>query len=185
MILELPGVKIRLTKWGAEEVKNVGVKVLGEEISQLKGFRFLHSFAERGIVGRVLLYDVMVLHYSPPQFDSLNFYPPSYVILQLERMDIALFFLFFRTLYRDYRLTGRFVSDVGLITTSGSVVGEIRQMSVKLTTDFKAAPDGLMQVKVNAEHIVVECANNIAYSHFSINVDGPLSGLIRMIEVNF
>lgn len=49
-ILELPGVKIRLTKWGAEEVKNVGVKVLGEEISQLKGFRFLHSFAERGLL---------------------------------------------------------------------------------------------------------------------------------------
>lgn len=157
-----PGVKIRLTRRGAEHVKFVGVKILNEEIPRLSGFQTQHSFSEQGITGSVQLSDVHVLHYSPPQYTSLEFVPPSYVTLELGRMDVA--------------LAGQFTGTVALLPVSGFVTGDIRQMTVRLETQFRTAVDGLMQVKV------VDCSTIVQYTHFSISVDGPLNGFVKTIE---
>uniref|UniRef100_A0A915PZX0 Lipid-binding serum glycoprotein C-terminal domain-containing protein n=1 Tax=Setaria digitata TaxID=48799 RepID=A0A915PZX0_9BILA len=157
-----PAVKIRLTKYGAEHVKMIGVKILNEEISRLSGFQIFHSFSEQGVSGRVQLYNVNVLRYSPPQYTSLEFVSPSYVIFQMDRMDIA--------------LAGRFAGTVALIPVTGSVTGDIRQMSIRLQTKFNTAHNGIMQVKV------VGCSTIVHYSHFSISANGALNGFVKMIE---
>uniref|UniRef100_A0A0R3S3R3 BPI2 domain-containing protein n=1 Tax=Elaeophora elaphi TaxID=1147741 RepID=A0A0R3S3R3_9BILA len=157
-----PAVKIRLTRRGAEHIKLVGVKILNEEISQLSGFQTLHSFSEQGVTGRVQLYNVNVLRYSPPRYTSLEFVSPSYVIFQMDRMDIA--------------LAGRFAGTVALIPVTGSVTGDLRQMSVRLQTKFNRAINGLIEVKV------VGCSTVVPYSHFSISANGALNGFVKMIE---
>ncbi|VDN01226.1 unnamed protein product [Thelazia callipaeda] len=157
-----PAVKIRLTKFGAEHVKSVGVKILNEEIPKLSGFQTQHSFYEHGITGTVQLYDVNVLGYSPPEYTSIDLAPPSYVILQLDGMGIT--------------LAGRFSGMVALLPITGSVIGDIRRMTVRLKIHFRTAPDGLMQVKVN------DCSTIVPYSHFSISADGILSGFVKTIE---
>uniref|UniRef100_A0A0M3IIC1 BPI2 domain-containing protein n=1 Tax=Ascaris lumbricoides TaxID=6252 RepID=A0A0M3IIC1_ASCLU len=158
-----PGVKIRLTRKGAEHVKNVGVKILNEEIPRLKGFNAEHSFSQPGIEGKVLLSEVQVLRYLPPRFTSLSFLPPSYILLQLDGIDIA--------------LTGRFLGLIGLISIQGAVTGDIRQMGVAIQTEFKTTPDGLMQVKV------VDCSTTVLYSQFFIDAEGPFSGFVKTFEV--
>ncbi|VDM92673.1 unnamed protein product, partial [Litomosoides sigmodontis] len=157
-----PAVKIRLTKRGAEQIKLVGMKILNEEISQLSGFQTLHSFSEHGVTGRVQLYNVNVLRYSPPLHTSLEFVSPSYVILQMDRMDIA--------------LAGRFAGTIALIPVTGSVTGDLRQMSVRLQTKFNRAVNGLIEVKI------VGCSTVVRYSHFSISANGALNGFVKMIE---
>ncbi|KAM3725082.1 Bactericidal permeability-increasing protein [Dirofilaria immitis] len=157
-----PAVKIRLTKRGVEHVKQVGVKILNEEIAQLSGFQTLHSFSEQGVTGRVQLYDVNVLRYSPPRYTSVEFVPPSYIIFQMDRMDIA--------------LAGRFAGTVALIPVTGSVTGDLRQMSVRLQTKFSKAVNGFIEVKV------VGCSTVVHYSHFSISANGALNGFVKMIE---
>ncbi|VDM41709.1 unnamed protein product [Toxocara canis] len=157
-----PGVKIRLTRKGAEHVKNVGVKILNEEIPLLRGFSAEHSFSQPGIEGKVILSEVQVLHYSPPQFTSLNFMPPSYLLLQLQGIDIA--------------LTGRFLGLIGLASIQGAVTGDIRQMGVAVQIEFKTAPDGLMRVRV------VDCSTTLLYSQFFIDAEGPFSGFVKTFE---
>ncbi|VDM07810.1 unnamed protein product [Wuchereria bancrofti] len=157
-----PAVKVRLTKSGAEHIKQIGVKILNEEISQLSGFQTMHSFSEHGVTGRVQLYNVNVLRYSPPQYTSLEFVSPSYVVFQMDRMDIA--------------LAGRFAGTVALIPVTGSVTGDLRQMSIRLQTKFSRAMNGLIEVKV------VGCTTIVHYSHFSISANGALNGFVKMIE---
>ncbi|CAG9538149.1 unnamed protein product [Cercopithifilaria johnstoni] len=157
-----PAVKFRLTKRGAEYIKLVGVKILNEEIPRLSGFKALHSFFEHGVTGVVQLYNINVLRYSPPQYTSLEFVSPSFVIFQMDRMDIA--------------LAGRFAGTVALIPITGSVTGDLRQMNVRLQTKFSKAANGLIEVKV------VGCSTVIHYSHFSISANGALNGFVKMIE---
>ncbi|VDK30096.1 unnamed protein product [Gongylonema pulchrum] len=157
-----PGVKIRLTRRGAEHIKSVGIKILNEEIPRLSGFKMQHSFSERGVTGDVQLSDIRVLRYSPPQYTSLEFVPPAYLILQTSGIDIT--------------LAGRFTGIVALLPVSGSVTGDIRRMTVRLRTQFKTAPDGLMQVKV------IDCFTVVEYSHFFISADGPLNSFVQTIE---
>ncbi|VBB29486.1 unnamed protein product [Acanthocheilonema viteae] len=142
-----PAVKIRLTKRGAEHIKLVGVKILNEEISRLSGFQTLHSFSEHGITGRVQLYNVNVLRYSPPRYTSLEFVSPSYVIFQMDRMDIA--------------LAGRFAGTVALLPVTGSVTGDLRQMSVRLQTKFNRAINGLIEVKARINEVIRQKIPNV------------------------
>ncbi|EJW81011.1 hypothetical protein WUBG_08080 [Wuchereria bancrofti] len=123
----------------------------------------MHSFSEHGVTGRVQLYNVNVLRYSPPQYTSLEFVSPSYVVFQMDRMDIA--------------LAGRFAGTVALIPVTGSVTGDLRQMSIRLQTKFSRAMNGLIEVKV------VGCTTIVHYSHFSISANGALNGFVKMIEV--
>uniref|UniRef100_A0A914RXU6 Uncharacterized protein n=1 Tax=Parascaris equorum TaxID=6256 RepID=A0A914RXU6_PAREQ len=115
------------------------------------------------IEGKVLLSEVQVLRYLPPRFTSLSFLPPSYMLLQLDGIDIA--------------LTGRFLGLIGLISIKGAVTGDIRQMGVAIQTQFKTTPDGLMQVKV------VNCSTAVHYSQFFIDAEGPFSGFVKTFEL--
>ncbi|KAK0399766.1 hypothetical protein QR680_003204 [Steinernema hermaphroditum] len=158
-----PGVKIRLTKKGADHVKDVGVKLLNEEISSLRGFRVQHAITQPGLEGNIVVEDITVLNYKPPSFSAINFLPPSYIVFGLENLDIT--------------LTGRFLGTTALFTVPGIVHGDIRQMTLALTTNFHATQEGLMAVNV------VNCSTVIGYSQFTLNPEGPLSAVVKSFEL--
>ncbi|CAD6191994.1 unnamed protein product [Caenorhabditis auriculariae] len=84
-----PGVKIRLTKKGANHLKTVGVKLFNEQISTLQGYALRMPITQAGLNGWVTLTDVRVLHYRPPELSVMNFLPPRSIVLGLENMDVT------------------------------------------------------------------------------------------------
>ena len=82
-----PGVKLRLTKKGANHVKSVGVKLLNEQISQLQGINATHQFSQSGIEGTVELQNIRVVLYKPPEVTVINFKPPKSIVFGMENMD--------------------------------------------------------------------------------------------------
>ncbi|TMS39191.1 hypothetical protein L596_005756 [Steinernema carpocapsae] len=158
-----PGVKIRLTKKGADHVKDVGVKLLNEQISNLSGFRVQHPFSQPGLEGNILVEDITVLNYKPPGYSVINFLPPSFIVFGLENLDIS--------------LKGRFLGTTPLFTVPGVVHGDVRQMTIALTTSFRTTPEGHMAVNV------VNCTTIIGYSQFTLSPEGPLSTIVKTFEV--
>lgn len=65
-----------------------------------------------------------------------------------------------------FRLTGRFLGLIGLISIQGAVTGDIRQMGVAIQTQFKTTPDGLMQVKVSFYSFWNDLVSLIILHHF-------------------
>ena len=82
-----PGVKLRLTKKGANHVKSVGVKLLNEQIAQLQGINATHKFSQSGIEGTVELQNIRVVLYKPPEVTVINFKPPKSIVFGMENMD--------------------------------------------------------------------------------------------------
>uniref|UniRef100_A0A1I8AFI1 BPI2 domain-containing protein n=1 Tax=Steinernema glaseri TaxID=37863 RepID=A0A1I8AFI1_9BILA len=158
-----PGVKIRLTKKGADHVKDVGVKLLNEEIAGLRGLRVQHALSQPGLEGKIEVEDITVLNFKPATYSDINFLPPSFIVLGLENLDIT--------------LTGRFLGTTPLFTVPGIVHGDIRQMTIALTTNFHTTQEGLMAVNV------VNCSTVIGYSQFTLNPEGPLSAIVKTFEL--
>lgn len=82
-----PGIRLRLTKKGANHVKTVGVKLLNEQIAQLQGINATHKFNQAGIEGIVDLQNIRVVLYKPPEVTVINFLPPKSIIFGMENMD--------------------------------------------------------------------------------------------------
>uniref|UniRef100_A0A914WDW2 Uncharacterized protein n=1 Tax=Plectus sambesii TaxID=2011161 RepID=A0A914WDW2_9BILA len=157
-----PGVKLRLTKKGANHVKTVGVKLLNEQIAQLHGINTTQKFTQSGIEGTVDLQNIRVVLYKPPEVTVINFRPPKSIIFGMENMDTT--------------LEGRFVGTVGLIGVPGFVRGDLKQMTLAITTDVEALPDGRMSVKL------ANCSTLVGSSQFTIDAEGPLGPLIKTFE---
>ncbi|KAI6175334.1 LBP / BPI / CETP family protein [Aphelenchoides bicaudatus] len=158
-----PGIKLRITRKGAEHVKEVGVRLLSEQLAQLQGFRVQHAFQQPGLSGNIYVSDIRTLGYQPPQFSRIAFAEPSYITFGIENMAIS--------------LAGRFLGVAGLLQVSGGVSGQLLGMSVGLTTSFQATPDGTMQVTV------VNCTTVIQQSNFVLSPEGPLSTIVKTFEV--
>ncbi|GMT23803.1 hypothetical protein PFISCL1PPCAC_15100, partial [Pristionchus fissidentatus] len=73
-----PGLRIRLTKKGINQLKSVGVKLLNEKISRLSGYSTDYPFQQPGIEGHVYLKNVRVLRFTPAQVSVINFLPPKF-----------------------------------------------------------------------------------------------------------
>ena len=85
-----PGLKLRLTQKGAEYLKNVGVKLLNEQLSSLRGFYFHQQIMQPGLPpGQVYISDIRTLGYRPPTFANLNFVVPSYLVFDIRDAAIT------------------------------------------------------------------------------------------------
>uniref|UniRef100_A0A7E4ZUG4 BPI2 domain-containing protein n=1 Tax=Panagrellus redivivus TaxID=6233 RepID=A0A7E4ZUG4_PANRE len=157
-----PGVKLRLTRKGAEHVKDVGVKLLNEQLAQLRGFRVRHPFSQPGFSGTITVSDIRTLRYTPPTAAYLRFQEPSYLILAIENAAIS--------------LDGRFLGESGVFQVPGYVHGDLVGMTVSVVVSFKALPDGLMSVQV------VNCSTVVAQVHFSLEPEGPLGPVVKAFE---
>lgn len=82
-----PGVRLRLTKKGANHVKTVGVKLLNEQIAQLQGINATHKFSQSGLEGTVDLQNIRVVLYKPPEVTVINFKAPKSIVFGMENMD--------------------------------------------------------------------------------------------------
>ncbi|CAI4223500.1 unnamed protein product [Auanema sp. JU1783] len=157
-----PGVKIRLTKKGINHLKTVGVKLLNEQIANLRGYSTSFPFSQPGLEGFVSLNNVNVLQYNPPQVSVVNFLPPRYIVFGLENMDIS--------------LAGNFFGTGGPIQVGGTVDGSLLGMTVALTAEFTKNAHGMMSVQVP------NCSTIIGRSHFNINPQGPMGPLVKTLE---
>lgn len=84
-----PGVKLRLTRKGAEHVKDVGVKLLNEQLARLNGFKVQHPFSQPGgLSGHIYVSEIQTLAYQPPQASHISFQAPSYIIFSIENAAI-------------------------------------------------------------------------------------------------
>ncbi|KAI6218366.1 LBP / BPI / CETP family protein [Aphelenchoides fujianensis] len=158
-----PGVKLRLTRKGAEHVKEVGVKLLNEQLAQLQGFKVQHAFQQPGLSGWIYVNDIRTLGYQPPERSRIEFASPSFITFAIENTAIS--------------LTGRFLGVSGPFQVPGTVNGQMSGMSVALTTAFRATPDGTMAVNV------VNCSTVILQSNFILSPEGPLSAILKTFEV--
>jgi hypothetical protein len=160
-----PGVKLRLTRKGAEHVKEVGVKLLNEQLAQLQGFKVQHAFQQPGLSGNLYVSDIRTLGYQPPSISRIAFSAPSFITFAIENTAIS--------------LTGRFLGVSGPFQVPGEVNGQMLGMSVSLTTSFQATPDGTMAVNV------VNCSTVIQQSNFVLSPEGPLSTIVKTFELGF
>ncbi|KAI6181005.1 LBP / BPI / CETP family protein [Aphelenchoides besseyi] len=160
-----PGVKLRLTRKGADHVKEVGVKLLSEQLANLQGFRVQHFFQQPGLSGWIYVNDIRTLGYQPPSHSKIEFAAPSFITFAIENMAIS--------------LAGRFlgVSDSGLFSVPGQMNAQLSGMSVSLTTSFRVTPDGTMAVNV------INCTTLIQQSNFVLSPEGPLSTLVKAFEI--
>ncbi|ULT85988.1 hypothetical protein L3Y34_005991 [Caenorhabditis briggsae] len=157
-----PGVRIRLTKKGANHIKTVGVQIFNDYISQLKGYSTSMPFSQIGINGIVNLKNLHVKNYRPPQVSVLNFLPPRHVVLGLENLDIG--------------LGSDFTANAVPIVVEGNLMGTISGMTVALTTELLTDVTG----KMNA--VVRNCSALIANSHITINPTGPMGIFVKTFE---
>lgn len=80
-----PGLRVRLTKAGAQYLKQVGVRLLNKEIPNIKGLKAAAKFGQ----GSVELNNLRVTSFKPAQLSVINFNPPNAVVLGLENMDVG------------------------------------------------------------------------------------------------
>lgn len=66
----------------------MGVKLLNEQLSRLEGFKFQQPFNQAGIQGQIYVSQVRTLNYQPPQWTSLSFEAPSYLVFDVKNMAI-------------------------------------------------------------------------------------------------
>lgn len=74
-------------------------------------------------------------------------------------------------------MEGRFVGTFGLIAVPGFVRGDLKQMTLAITTDVEALPNGHMSVKL------ANCSTLVGSSQFTIDAEGPLGPIIKTFEV--
>lgn len=84
-----PGVKLRLTRKGADHVREVGVKLLNEQLAQLQGFRVQHAFQQPGLSGNIYVSDIRTLGYQPPQASRIAFAHPSFITFAIDNTAIS------------------------------------------------------------------------------------------------
>ncbi|KAI3411945.1 hypothetical protein GPALN_002001 [Globodera pallida] len=158
-----PGIKLRLSRKGAEHVKNVAVKLLNEQLATLRGFRAQHAINEGGIRGNIYLSDVQTLAYRPPSFSNLQFVAPHSIIFGMQDAAIT--------------MSGRFLGEAGpFLQIPGGLYGQLQGLSIQMMTQFRASPDGLISVAVT------NCQTQLRHSHFSINPDGLLGPILKIFE---
>ncbi|CAI2354664.1 unnamed protein product [Caenorhabditis sp. 36 PRJEB53466] len=157
-----PGVRIRLTKKGANHIKTVGVQIFNDYISQLKDYTTSMPFSQIGINGIVNLQKMHVKNYRAPEVSVLNFLPPRHVILGLENLDIG--------------LGSEFKANALPIVVEGSLEGQINGMTVALTTEMLTDVNG----KMNA--VVRNCSALISNSKITLNPTGPMSIFVKTFE---
>ncbi|KAL3077551.1 hypothetical protein niasHS_012257 [Heterodera schachtii] len=159
-----PGIKLRLSRKGAEHVKNVAVKLLNEQLANLRGFRAQHAISEGGIRGNIFLSDVQTLAYRPPSFSNLQFVPPNSIIFGIQDAAIT--------------LSGRFLGEAGpLLQIPGTVFGQLQGLSIQMMTQFRASADGLISVAVT------NCQTQLRHSQFTLNPEGLLGPILKIFEV--
>lgn len=88
LVVGQPGIKVRLTRKGAEHLKTIGVQLLNEQLSTLSGVRANHAFESAGISGQIHLTDVRTLTYQPPTASHIAFNAPSFITMSLENLAI-------------------------------------------------------------------------------------------------
>uniref|UniRef100_A0AC34Q3I8 Uncharacterized protein n=1 Tax=Panagrolaimus sp. JU765 TaxID=591449 RepID=A0AC34Q3I8_9BILA len=157
-----PGVRLRLTRKGAEHVKDVAVKLLNEQLAQLNGFHLQYPFSRPGLEGIIYVNEIRTLQYQPPQAAHIRFQEPTYLILGFENAAI--------------NLGGRFLGVSGVFQVPGYVHGSLRGMSMTIVASFKATPEGLMSVQV------VNCSTVIAEIQFTLEPEGPLGPVVKTFE---
>lgn len=97
-----PGIKLRLTRKGAEHVKDVGVKLLNEQLANLSGFRvqrnmcsrslyfdYLDAFEQPGLTGHIYVNGIKTLRYQPPSASRIEFSSPSFITFAIEGAAIS------------------------------------------------------------------------------------------------
>ncbi|KAE9553522.1 hypothetical protein FO519_003271 [Halicephalobus sp. NKZ332] len=157
-----PGIRLRLTRKGAEHLKDVAVKLLNEQLSQLNGFRLQYPFSGAGIDGVIYVNDIRTLRYKSPEAAHIRFQAPNYVILGFQNAAIS--------------LGGRFLGVSGVFQIPGYVHGDLIGMSMTIVVSFKATPDGLMAVQV------VNCSTVISQIQFNLEPEGPLGPVVKTFE---
>uniref|UniRef100_A0AC35FU32 Lipid-binding serum glycoprotein C-terminal domain-containing protein n=1 Tax=Panagrolaimus sp. PS1159 TaxID=55785 RepID=A0AC35FU32_9BILA len=158
-----PGVKLRLTRKGADYIKNVGVHLLNEQLAQLNGFHVTHPISRPGLEGTISVTDIRTLRYQAPQAAHIQFSAPSYLILSIENAAIS--------------LAGRFLGQSGVFQVPGYVHGDLIGMSVSIVASFRATQDGLMSVQV------ANCSTVVAQSRFNLEPEGPLGPIVKTFEL--
>uniref|UniRef100_A0A915CW00 Lipid-binding serum glycoprotein N-terminal domain-containing protein n=1 Tax=Ditylenchus dipsaci TaxID=166011 RepID=A0A915CW00_9BILA len=158
-----PGLKLRLTRKGAEHLKAVGVKLLNEQLANLNGFHVQHPFSQGGLQGHIHVNDIQTLGYQPPQASYIAFAAPSFIIFSVEEMAIT--------------IGGRFLGETGPFQVPGRVQGQLSGMRISLTTSFRATPDGLMAVNV------ANCSTTLRHSQFTLYPEGPLGPVVKTFEI--
>uniref|UniRef100_A0A914CDS3 Lipid-binding serum glycoprotein C-terminal domain-containing protein n=2 Tax=Acrobeloides nanus TaxID=290746 RepID=A0A914CDS3_9BILA len=157
-----PGVRLRLTKKGAEHLKTVAVKLLNEQLASLNGFRVKSPFSATGLEGFIEVDQIRTLRYLPPQGAHISFHPNTYMVLSIENAGIS--------------LAGRFLGSAGVFQVPGYVHGDLNGMSVSMVVSFKATQDGLMAVNV------LNCSTIIYQSQFYLEPEGPLGPVVKTFE---
>ncbi|CAI5452700.1 unnamed protein product [Caenorhabditis angaria] len=157
-----PGVKIRLTKKGANHVKSMGVHVFNEYISKLRDYSTSLPFPQIGLNGVVNLKKLRVTNYHPPHLSVLNFLPPRHIVLGLENLDVS--------------LSSDFVANVPPLTFEGSLDGSIIGMTIAVTTELLTDTNGRMNA------IVRNCSALVDRSHVTLNPTGPMGLLVKTFE---
>uniref|UniRef100_A0A8R1U2X5 Lipid-binding serum glycoprotein C-terminal domain-containing protein n=1 Tax=Pristionchus pacificus TaxID=54126 RepID=A0A8R1U2X5_PRIPA len=159
-----PGLRIRLTKKGINQLKNVGVKLLNEKISHLSGYSTDYPFSQPGLEGHVYLKDVRVLRFTPAQISVVNFLPPKFIVFGLENMAISLAANFHGTAQHN------------LFKVDGNVEGTINGLTIALTSELQTTREGNLIVKVP------NCSTIINHSHFNLRPEGLLGPVVKIFE---
>ena len=144
-------------------MKDVAVKLLNEQLSQLNGFRLQYPFSRPGLEGVIYVNDIRTLRYQPPEAAQISFQAPSYLILGFQNAAIS--------------LGGRFLGVSGVFQVPGYVHGDLIGMSMTIVASFRATPEGLMEVRV------VNCSTVINQILFNLEPEGPLGPIVKTFEV--
>lgn len=86
--LGYPGVRLRLTKKGAEHLKDVAVKLLNEQLASLSGFHVSSPFSAAGLSGTIQLNQIRTLRYTPPTGAHISFHPNTFMVLSIENVGV-------------------------------------------------------------------------------------------------
>ncbi|CAB3398687.1 unnamed protein product [Caenorhabditis bovis] len=156
------GVKIRLTKKGANHIKTVGVQLFNDYVANLKDYSTDVPFNQIGMIGVARLSNLRIKNYHPPQLSVLNFLPTRYIVLGLENLDLS--------------LSSHFFASAPPLQFEGSLDGSIVGMTIALTAELLATQTGSMSA------IVRNCSAIVARSHVILNPVGPMGIFLKTFE---
>uniref|UniRef100_A0A914VV11 Lipid-binding serum glycoprotein N-terminal domain-containing protein n=1 Tax=Plectus sambesii TaxID=2011161 RepID=A0A914VV11_9BILA len=152
---------LTLTDGALETAQYVGVQIINELISTVRGFSSTHKILRSGIDGTVKVHDVVARVTRVPDV-SVQLKAASMVLLEFNNLDIA--------------MDGKFAGTAGWFSTNGVVHGDMKNMKIVVQSSIVRMPNGQIVVKMD------ECQTVVGQSKFTIKAQGMLGSLAKNFE---
>jgi len=150
-----------LTDGAMNAAQYVGVQIVNELVSTVRGFKATRKFHQAGLDGTVTLSDVNAQLTQVPDVTG-QLKSASELQLELDNLGI--------------NMDGKFDGNAGWFSMSGNVHGEMKQMKIILKSSIERAADGTVAVKLE------KCRTVVGDTKFTIDAQGMLGSLAKNFE---